>query len=171
MPNTLNADVAASIRWVLNEELDLSTVSDSSKLDFAVSLADGSGNNQVDAIWHDERTVAGGAQDDLDLSNLTRTLFGAAVSVALARVKAILIVNRSTAPGDDLTIGAAPANAFAGPFDGSATAKVVCGADSALVLCKKVDGWDVTGTSKILRIDNPQAGAITYRIVILGVSS
>ncbi len=172
MADALAVDVRGSIQWLFQEGLDLSTVVDSSKLEFSASLADGTGADQADKVWHDERTIAAASNDELDLNMLTTTIFGSTVTINLAKVKAILVVNLSTNAGDELEVGGAATNPFTGPFNGVASAVVEVGPDSALLLCNKKDGWPVTnGSSDTLRIRNPNAAAVSYRIVIVGTSA
>jgi hypothetical protein len=173
MADTLAVDLKASVTWLFSEGLDLSTVSDNAKLEYALSTADGTGADQADKLWHDQRTVNATSNDDLDLTALTNVLFGSTVTVNFVKVKAILIVNTSTTSGQVLRLGGAGAGlAFATPFNGSATAVVEVGADSCLMLMNKKDGWTVTPTTgDILRIANPNAAAVTYKIAIIGTSA
>lgn len=170
MADALSAEIKASLTWLFQETLDLATVSDSSKLEYHQSLADGTGNNQADKIWHDTRTLSPGANDDLDLTALANTIFGSTVTINLVKVKAILIVNTAAAAGEDLVIGNGP-TPFLGPF-GAGAHTLRCEADSCLLLANRVDGWTVTNvTADILRINNAGTGEITYKIAVVGTSA
>ncbi len=174
MADTLSTDVKASLAWLFQDQLDLSTVADTARLEYSRSLADGTGADQADKVWHDQRTVAASSNDDLDLTNLTSTIFGSTVTINFVKIKAILLINTSTTSGDELRLGGAGAvgNAFAAPFNGDQDAVVYVGADSSLLLSIISVGWTVTGgTADILRINNPTGNAITYRIAIVGTSS
>jgi hypothetical protein len=169
MADTLSAEIKVSCSWILKEALDLSTVVDSARLEYTRAVSDGAGADQASVVWHDQRAIAGGGNDDLDLAGgLSNTIFGTAVAAVFSRIKAIVIVNASIVAGDKLRVGGG-SNPFTPPFAGSGTAQVEVGADSALVLSSKKDGWVVTaGSGDILRIHNPGPTAVTYRIVILG---
>ncbi len=172
MSDTLACEIRTSVAWLFQETLDLSTVSDASKLDYNQTLADGVAVDQADKVWHDQRSVAAGANDDLDLTALASSLFGGSLSLSLAKLKALLLVNTSTTAGDKLRLDSSVANACTGPFGGSTTSKIEIGADSALLLTSKKDGWTVTGGSgDIVRVNNPGANAISYKIVLVGTSS
>ncbi|MGE3406807.1 MAG: hypothetical protein AB7I37_08340 [Pirellulales bacterium] len=172
MPTTLACELRASLAWLFQDALDLSTVSDASKLDYSQSLANGVAADQADQIWHDQRTVAAGADDDLDLTALASSFFGGSISISLAQLKGLLLVNTSSTAGDKLRLDSSVANACTGPFGGSASSQIEVGADSPLLLASKKDGWPVTGGSgDILRIHNPGGNAITYKIVLVGTSS
>ena len=86
---------------------------------------------------------------------------------ALALTKVAWILIRLTAPatGARLLVGNAVANAWLAWFGAVTHTEEV-----RIVLCKdnQIDQWTVSGTSKVLRINNPTASAIVYDIVILG---
>src|SRR5215475_8386208 len=102
MPDTLTSEIKASIGWLFQDSEPTGIVSDSSKLEFHMALADGTSINQADKVWHDERTVAGGGHDDLVLSALPVSLFDNSLEIELAKVKAILLVNLAESDGEDL---------------------------------------------------------------------
>lgn len=164
---SVNADLNLRLRWSQQDALSLSNVNDSSSLNATVEMPDGVGAGQVNALWHDERELPATDEDDLDLTDLARNIFGGDVPSDFETIKLIQIVNLSTTAGDDLVIGAAPSDPFIGPL-GGATDTVECPAGAPLTLAKPRDGWAVTSGAKILRIANPTANPITYQIVILG---
>lgn len=169
MADTLSSEIKVSCGWILREALDLSTVVDSARLEYSRALADGSGADLASIVWHDQRSLAASGNDDLDLAGgLSNTIFGTAVVASFTKIKAILIVNMSTSSGNSLRVGGA-SNPFTPPFAGSSTAQVEIGADSALLLSSKKDGWNVTaGSGDILRVSNPSLVTIVYKIAILG---
>ena len=170
MADTLSVDIKASLEWLFQDVDSLTTISDTSKLIFKHSFSDGTAADQADLLWYDERTVATAANDDLDLTALTRSVFGSVLTVTFAKVKSLLIVNTATTAGEDLTIGAAASNAWAGPLGGSShTLRVP--ADSPVLMVNRKTGWSVVDSSSdILRIANSGTADITYRIAIVGTS-
>lgn len=173
MSDTLAVDIKTSLNWSFQDQLALATLSDVSKLEYTGSLSDGTATNQADKLWHDQRVLSPTSFEDLDLTNLTNTLFGSTITINLARVKVLLIINTSTTGGDDLLVGGAgnANNAWSAPFNADQDAKIELPADSTLLLTNKPAGWVVTGgSSDILRIDNPTANSITYKIVVVGTS-
>lgn len=172
MADTLTIEALARLTWTRKEALDLSNVVDSATLEWKESLADGTGADQTDLVWHDERSILTTANDDLDMTALVATIFGSTVTTNFVKVKLILIINRSTTAGEELKLDSSVANGFLGPFNGSATSKIEIGPDSALLLSSKKDGWTVTAaTGDIIRINNPNATTVTYRVVIAGTSA
>lgn len=171
MADTLSLNVRASLDWLFRETLDLSTVADGSKLEYSAAIADGVAADQCDKIWHDTRSLAAGASDDLDLNALTQTLFGSTVTINLAKVKFVLVVNTSTTAGDDLTVGGAAGQEWSA-WAGGAGHKARVPADSCLLLSNKKNGWTVVnGASDTLRISNVGAAAVSYKIVLVGTSA
>lgn len=171
MSQTLHLDLRASLAWLLQDSGPLAAISESSKLECLKTLPTGTGAAQVDRIWHDQRTVAAGASDDLDLTALVRQVFGQNISTNFAAVKAILLVNQSTITGDDLAVGGAGASAFSAPFNADDNAQLMAPADSVLLLANTKLGWPViAGTAHVLRVHNPAASAVEYAIVIAGTS-
>jgi hypothetical protein len=171
MSDTLTSEIKASIGWLFQDALDLSTVSDSSQLSYHQTFVDGTNSDQADKIWHDVRTLASGVHEDLTLSALATLLFGSIGAIALAKVKAILLVNTATTAGENLIVGGATSNEWQGPFV-TAGDKLSVPADSCLLLMNKKAGWTVSsGSADRLRIANTGAGTITYKIAVLGTSA
>jgi len=172
MASELTATLEALFDWNFTEGLTLSTVMDSGKISYSKTLENGTGDNQADLIWHTEATIAASGTDTYDLTALTTTLYGTALTITFVAVKAIMIVNKSTTAADDILIDATVVNAFTAPFNADASTKIEIPADSTLVLSNAMPGWTVTaGTGDILEIANDVANAITYDLIILGTSA
>ncbi len=170
MADTLTSELRASLTWQFQDVVNVSRVTDSSLLDFRHTLADGSGLDQADKVWHDVRTLAVGANEDLVLSALPVTLFGNTLAIALVRVKAILLVSTATVDGEKLVLGGATSQEWLGPF-GALGNKLNVPADSCLLLVNKKSGWNVTpGAADKFRVANSGTGSITYKIAIIGNS-
>lgn len=171
MTATLSVDVRASIHWLHQDALGLSVVADRGEVRFAEGLAHGLGDDQADELWHDERTLAGSDSETLDLSSLPRGWFGGGTAVALATVKALLIVNRGSQVDAELLVGGAASAAWSAPLGGSGE-RVRVGPASSLLLSNKTQGWPVTSsTADKLKIANAGSEPVTYQIVIVGTSA
>jgi len=164
-----NANLELS--WAFTDALDLATVRNAGTLSHQTSLATGTAADKADRIWHDSRTVNAGANDDLDLTALTMSLFGSTVTITLAKLKGIYLVNLNTVAGDVLRFDSSVTNGHTGAFGGSNTAKVECGEDDCLKIGNKKSGWTVDGTHKVLRITNPGSNNINYKIALFGTSA
>jgi len=169
MAETLSAEIKSSLVWLFQDTLGLTTIADASRLEYDAPLTDGAGGGQANSLWHDLRTVAVSAHDDLSLAALPQMIFGNSVSIDLVAVKALLIVNTETTAGEDLLVGAAASSPWSAPF-GGAGHQVRVPADSCLLLVNKTAGWTVaSGSSETLRVANAGTGPIDYKIVIVGI--
>ena len=175
MADALTLTITATMDWLFNDALDLSTISDSTKITYDKSLTDGTGNSLVDGIWHDTRTISGaaGTADSLDVGALAQTLFGQAdtMDFVVGKIKMIYIVNTNTTSGDDLYIDSSVANSLILPFVSIATAKIEIPADSCLLWVNKVPGWTTSATTGIVSIKKDVAADVIYKIVIAGVKA
>ena len=166
MASSLSVKWTNSLKWEMTNALDLSTPNDYGTLDLKDDLANGTGTDQADEVWHDERTLAA-ASETLDLTSLAGGPWGS--TKAFASIKAIFIKNTGTTTGEDLTVGGAAANAWCAMFaDSTDKAKVM--PNGVLAWWSPTDAETVDGTHKNLKID-AGAASITYKIVIVGVST
>ncbi len=157
---------------------------DNSRLEYTKELLEGYGIDQASAVWHSEsRTLADGASDTFDLTDLTRAVLGDILITRLFEVQAILVVNLSTA-GGILIVGNAPFDCWWEPF-GATDHTVEVPLDSAVLLANRRIGWPVTpggssssssgeeyvygesGGDRMLRI-TALGGEVTYSIAIIG---
>lgn len=162
----LIATVSAVIRHTLTKALDLSTPQDKLERAYTQEFAAGTGADQVDVIFHDKRTLAGGADETLDLigGGLVNPLGGV---VAFAKIRAIVIKNTSTTKTFTVGNAAAPVLLF-----GTAAHTVNIPPDGVLVLTNPDTGWPVTGGSADgIKIANDAGVAADYEIWIVGTSA
>lgn len=129
-------------------------------------FAAGVGSEQCDLVFHDKRTLAGGANESLDLAGGGLTdAFGNALT--FAKVRALVIQNLSATKV--LTIGN-DANPFV--FLGAGTHTVVLRPRAMLALDNPLTGWTVTpDTGDKLKIANDAGDPLDYLIWIAGTSS
>lgn len=133
------------------------------------SYSNGTGANQCDKEFHDERTLAAGTPEELDLAGALTNGFGE--TVTFAKIKSIWIEFLTETAGYTLEVGGAALNAFATMF-GDATDKLVIGAGGHFYNSSPIDGFAVTAaTADLLKINNPNAGEITYKIILTGTSA
>lgn len=174
MADALSAELTLGLTWLLEDVLDTSTVADTARLAYANSWRDGVAVDQADQLWHAQQTLAASGVVNLDLTNLSRAVFGGSLAVSFAKVKALVLVNLASTSGLDLLVGGAGTggNAWGAPFNGDKDAKLVLPADSALVLVNRKTGWAVTNASSdVLKIENPQASAITFKAALIGTTT
>jgi hypothetical protein len=164
-----NTKLTVSLSSTQTNPLDLATGQTPLSYVKSMVLSSGTAANQADRIFHDQRTLAASATEDLDLAGVLTDSFGAAIT--FARIKALLItaaagntnvVNLTrtavngvplfTAAGDGISI--LPSGGFAWWSPG-ATGVVV-----------------TPGTGDLLTVANGGAGtSVTYDVVIIGASA
>lgn len=137
----------------------------------SIGLGQGTGSGQADKLWiSGGRTLAGSANEDLDLAGTLTDAFGA--TFTLARVKGIIIAS-AAANTNDVVLGGAAANGFIS-WVGSATDKVKVKPGGVLALfAPDATAYPVTAaTADLLRVTNGAAGtSITYDIAVIGSSA
>lgn len=169
MTAVLSASIAAAVRAHLRSVDGAGTSELNVDAAANIDLANGTGDDQADLIFHDQRTLAASATENLDLAGVLTDPFGNAIT--FATVKAI-VLRAAAGNTNDVIMGGAASAAFVGPF-GDATDTVAVRPGGALVLAAPADGWTVTATTAdILKAANSSSGTgVTYDITIIGTSS
>lgn len=160
----------------LKKAADLSSAVDSVRVGqgafdaITKSFTFGTGNSQANSWWHDERSILTTANDDLDLSGVLDNLFDS--DIAFTAIKWLLI--DLDAPDGTKSLRVGPqnvANGWTAPWGGGG-ATVYQTVHTQMFLISPYGGYAVTaGTGDILRIHNPGASTVTYRIWLGGVAS
>lgn len=166
MATSLSTSLTMYLRHEFTNDLDLSTTSDPMTLDLKDTMTNGTILNQCDQAWHDQRTVTAAAEN-IDIAGVLANSFNTVLT--FAKIKGLFIHNRSTTPGENLTIGAAGANELM-IFGAAADTKVI-GPDGIFFIWEpSLAGITGGAGADLLKID-PGAATITYDIVILGTSA
>lgn len=90
----LATDIQLKFAATLTSALDLVTASVPLSVSERFKWASGTGSDQADLIFHDQRTLSASATEDLDLAGSLSSALGA--TLTFARLKAILVVAAST---------------------------------------------------------------------------
>ena len=166
----LATDISIQVIATLTKAFDLVTGSVPLNKRTLISLATGTGASQADKIFHDQRTLAASATEDLDLAGGLTDAFGD--TITFVRIKGLLVV-AAAANTNNVLVGGAAANQFIN-WVSDATDKVVVRPGGALlVAAPDATAYVVTAaTGDLLRIGNGAAGtSVTYDIVLLGASA
>ena len=168
MATTLQSAISAELGWTWRDYVGVASITNSNRLPFGKNLADGAGAGQADAVWHaDAQTLSAGGSMTLALDALEQSMFGNAITIPLAGVKAILIVNKNSAGAGYLSVGGAAVDGWYAPF-GSPDDTVKVMPDSPLLLANSRDGWDVGIGEKALKIA-AVGGSVTFDVAVLGI--
>jgi len=150
---------------------DLGTASAPVSVSRSVNLASGTGAGQADRVFHDRRTLAASASEDLDLAGSLVDAFGQ--TITFARIKG-LVVSAAAANTNNVVIGAAASAPWAALLGATHTLTLRPGAAVAVMAGEADAAAYVVAatTADLLKIANSGAGSgVTYDIVIIGASA
>lgn len=184
MAAALTSTIQVTSSWNFTNPLTLSTPAESASLAYSKSLANGTGADQVNSVWADERTLATATDDVLDLSGSLVNAFG--TTIVFTKIKKVFVYNvgandagvYTEQDGENLHIGVGSSNTLG--TNGLATMFTVAGANGITAGCRihsggvflntaPRTGYTVTaGTGDLLRIRNDGTKTIKYRVEIEG---
>lgn len=148
---------------------DLSVPQDAVEYLKALSFGDGAGAGAVNLLFHDQRTLAASASENLDLAGTLADKFGA--TLTFARIKAVLVY-AATGNTNNVNVIREATNGvplFLAAGDGIA----VKPGGLFLWVDPSAAGAVVTaGTGDLLTVTNSAAGtSVTYDVLILGAAT
>jgi len=132
-----------------------------------IAIVSGTGPGKADLEFNDTRTLAASASENLDLSGTLIDAFGQVINAL--NIKA-LEIGAAAGNTNDVVVGAAGANAWAGFLNAAGTITIKPGGRIVMVA---PPGYPVTPTtSDLLKVAN-SAGTtpVTYTIRIIGASA
>ena len=165
-----SSSVVLSVAGSQSSSIDFTTGTAPLSRTYQLLYGTGTGANNADRIWHDQRTLAASATEDLDLAGTLVDVFGA--TVTFARIRAIIIAAAS-ANTNNVIVGNAASNGFV-TWVGGATHTVTVRPGGFLCLANTdATAYAVTaGTGDLLHVANSGAGtSVTYDVILLGVSA
>jgi hypothetical protein len=166
MADTLTGELTARLGWTWRDDTG---PTDSSKLTYSQSLANGIADNQAEIKWNEVATeLLDAATTTFDLTAVDRDLFGSTLTNVFYWVKAVLITVAAGSTGK-LIVGDAASDEWSGPFgaDGD-TIEVQPG--GCVMFAAPKTGWAVDDTNKNLKIA-ASGGDVTYSIAIIGTET
>lgn len=170
MATTLTTFIKAEISATYRNLLDLGTPTDTFLKKIAIDLANGTGANSADLMFHDQRTLAASGTEDLDLAGgLTNPLTGAAMTFVELRAVFVFAASANT----NNVVVSRPASNGVPIFSAAGDAIPVqpggffgwsCPADGKVAV--------TAGTGDLLTVTNSSSGtSVTYDVVIIGTSA
>ncbi len=167
---TLTSNIAVNITGNYSLALDLATKTCNLLKAYSIDLATGTGANQADMIFHDTRTLAASATEDLDLAGvLIDPLTGAAMT--FARVKLVIVIAAS-GNTNNVNVTRPAANGvplFLAASDGLAVRPNGC----FLLFAPDATAVAVTAATADLITFTNSAGStsVTYDVIFIGASA
>jgi hypothetical protein len=164
----LTTEVSARVKASLVTSLDLKSARSDLDLTISMLLASGVAIDQADEIWDDERSLATGANEDLDFAGILTNAFGQ--TVTLVKLKLLIFIAGSTNT-TNLTIGPKSSNGL--PFLAGTTPTFVLKPKGVFLLFDpSLAGITVTaGTGDLINVLNSAGATATYRVIAVGTKS
>lgn len=165
----LTTKLSVSVIAALTNTLDLATSTTPLDLTKTYRLADGTGANQANRVFHDQRTLAASATEDLDLAGVLTDAYGA--TITMARVKA-LVVSAAAANTNNVNV-TRPASNGVPLFLAAGDGIPVRPGGTFAWIAPDATGIAVTaGTGDLLTFTNSAGStSVTYDVVIIGASA
>ena len=169
MATTLKSIITAQVDATYRNVLDLGTPTDAFVKTLKVELANGTGANSNDLMFHDQRTLAASGTEDLDLAGVLASPFGA--TLTFVELRAVLI---TAASGNTNNVQVTrPASNGVPLFMAAGDGIAIPPGGGFLWTCPADGKVTVTAsTGDLLTITNSAGSTtVTYDVVILGVSA
>ena len=167
MAEAVSLQVIAKLIGSMTNALDLTTPADALSLDFGNVFGNGTGANQANMWWHDQRTLGASASENIDLAGSLTSVFGTTItftSIKVFYVKA----SASNNSANDVHVKRGTAGPALFLADGDGTA-LPAGA-WLLHVNPNATGWVVTATTADIVTITNSAGtnSVVYDIFIAG---
>ena len=167
MAQTFSGNIKFALAGTFTGDNDLSSVTQAFNYSKNYQITNGTGLDQANMIWADQRTISASSTDDLDLYGGLTNSFGTTIN--FTSIKGIIVVASATNT-NDVVIGGDGSAALIG-WVGDATDTVVVKPGGMFALMNpNANGYTVTATTAdILQISNSSSGSsVVYDIILLG---
>lgn len=160
---TLDLTAALRIFGDFESASDLTDAIESLDVGLSKRVTNGTGTDQANEFWSDQRTVTGAAETLNFVTGTLTNVFGD--TITLSKLKGLLIVNTSITSGEDLTLTGDMLTAGIGTMT-----SITLTPGGYFLITAPTDGYTIATTgSDELTID-PGSDTITYKIVVWGVT-
>jgi len=179
MSTNTTSTLQLSLSWnqVDTESGNISnTLTDAGYYIYNRTWSSGTGNECVNQLYHETRTLASGEFREYNMSVLVRPVFSGSINQSFSNIRGFVIENISSGTGisgtyfnNDIAIRATGVSGFSGLFNGQ-SGNYLIPAKSPFVLINYSTGLPVTtGQDRIFVHNNTNSG-VSYRIAIVGLS-
>lgn len=162
----LRARISTDISVLLTNGLDLGAARATIERVIRQAYDTGTGVDQANGAFGDQRAVAGSATDSLDLAGaLAGSLGGNLTFTAIKEILVYALPTNTT----NLLVGKAVTNAFVGPFGAGAVGISVAPGGLVHLRNPTAAGWAVTvATGDILAVENTGGTAANFLVILIG---
>ncbi len=165
----LTTSITCGMGGSLTSALDLGTVTFPFTSNANATLATGTGANQADLVFADQRTLAASATEDLDLAGVL--ISGAGAVLTFAKLKAIYI--KAASANTNNVVVSRPASNGVPLFSAAGDALAILPGGAFMWFAPGLAGVTVTAaTGDLITLTNSAAGtSVTYDVIIVGTSA
>ena len=176
-----NATLQVLLSWSQLEtdsNNDSNTITDEGTYLFNDTWTSGTGNEEINQLWHTGQNLTSGQSQMYNITGLTRTIFGNSYTQSFSNIRCIYLENTSTGTGvsgvyfdASIILKATGDNGLSGVLNNSIEGYKVA-AKSPFVLANFATGWPITdGQTKLFINDAGIAGSgSSYKIGIVGLT-
>ena len=165
MAVTQSSRLSVILAALLADSLDLSSVRDDLLKQYDITIPTGSTSGLANQLWHDQRTVASGATDSLDLAGVLTNAIRQTVTFSAIK---LVIIKAAAANTTVLSVTRPAANGV--PIFAAAGDACPVGPGGIFVWCSPAAGVTVTaGTGDLLDIVNAAGASAVYDVIVIGV--
>ncbi len=146
---------------------DLSTAKDPLSVKKTFTFTNGEGADKAEVVFHDTRTLASSATEDLDLYGSLTDAFGNTMN--FSKIK-MIHVSAATGNTNNVEVGGAASNQFLGIYKDASDISVLRPGAWLAWCVPDATGMTVTsGTADLFKVANSGAGSsVSYNIVVIG---
>jgi hypothetical protein len=164
---TQQGRIVLDILSELIDALDLSTVRDRLERKYAIALGNGTGVNQANNLFHDRRTLAPSANENLDVAGVLTS--GLGDTLGFTALKAIIIV-AAASNTTTLTVSRPASNGVA--FLAAASDAFILKPGGLFVLIDpSAAGIPVAaGTGDLINVSNIAGASAEYDVIFIGLA-
>lgn len=165
----LSTKLTMNLAATLTSPLDLSTPDDALSYIARFTLTSGTGANQADMLWHDQRTLAASGTENLDLAGSLTNAFGATQTFARVKLLAVAAASGNT---NDVQVQRGSSNGVT-IFMAASDGLLVKPGGLFLWVAPGATAVPVTGgSSDILTVTNSAGStSVTYDVIVIGASA
>jgi hypothetical protein len=164
LTDALTGTIRTSLSWTRLDTQEVGTITNRKVASSTYAITDGDGPGQADLVFADARTIPANTVESFDLLSLTQQALGVTVPFTFRQLRAIRVVNASTAAGRRLLVGVDPGRP-------TAVYAAEVGPGSEWFSVNQTDSWRVTEANSVIRIANPNAASVTYELYLFGTST
>jgi hypothetical protein len=164
LTDALTGTIRTSLSWTRLDTQEVGSITNRKVANSTYAIADGDGPGQADLVFADARTIPANTVESFDLLSLTQQALGVTVPFTFRQLRAIRVVNTSTAAGRRLLVGVDPGRP-------TAVYAAEVGPGSEWFSVNQTDSWRVTEANSVIRIANPNAASVSYELYLFGTST